>query len=131
MDNKKIKIGFTVAVFDCLHQGHINFLKNCYKYCDYLIVALMTDYWVMVQKGKDRPEQSLEIRINALKEMNLCDKIIEMDTLDMTEYLKMVDVFIKGEGQNNMRYNYSGEIVYIPRTPNISTTNIIQQKRKK
>ena len=36
---KKI-IGFTSGYFDIMHPGHVMMLKECKRYCDYLIVAV-------------------------------------------------------------------------------------------
>ena len=36
---KKI-IGFTSGYFDIMHPGHVIMLKECKRYCDYLIVAV-------------------------------------------------------------------------------------------
>lgn len=128
MDSKKITIGFTCGVYDLLHEGHIKFLTRCKYYCNYLIVAVVSDYFVKVQKGHKRPIQSIKERISNLEKSNLCDKIIKVDTLDMTEYLKIADIFFRGIEQNNMRYTYSGTTILIPRTPGISTTKIIKER---
>lgn len=117
-----MKLGFTVGVWDLFHQGHINFLKKCHEYCDYLFVGIMTDYWVTVQKGKNRPIESLAHRISNLQNSHLSDKIVILDTLDMEIYLSMVDIWIKGEGQCNMRPINFPNIIYIERTKGISTT---------
>ena len=39
MSNKKI-VGFTSGYFDIIHPGHIMMLKECKRYCDYLIVGV-------------------------------------------------------------------------------------------
>lgn len=130
MDSEKITIGLTIGCWDNLHRGHRIFLKKCYNYCDYLIVGIMTDYWIKVQKGKGRPDESLQVRYSKLKQSKLCDKIIVINTLDMTEYLKIADVFIKSFGQNNMKPEYFRNTVILPRTPDISTTKIIKERKK-
>jgi glycerol-3-phosphate cytidylyltransferase len=127
MDSKKI-IGFTVGVWDLLHSAHINFLERAKKHCDYLIVGIMTDYWVRVQKGQDRTKWPLSVRYEKLMETGLCDKIVILDTLDMTEYLKIADIWIKSEGQNKMRPEIYNKTVILPRTPGISTTQIIKER---
>jgi cytidyltransferase-like protein len=129
MNKEKINIGFTVGIWDCFHEAHIIFLKKCHKYCDYLIVGIMTDYWCKVQKGKTRPEDGLQTRHANLQNSNLCDKIVILDTLDMTEYLKIADIWIKGVGQNKMKPEFFKNTVFIPRTPDISTTKILEEKK--
>lgn len=122
-----MKIGFTVGVWDLFHKGHINFLSDAKKHCDYLVVGIMNDFWVRIQKNHERPAESLEQRIVKLRESGLSDRIIVLDTLDMHPYLQMVDVWIKGDDQKNMRpSDWAGKQVYIKRTPDISTTLVIE-----
>jgi glycerol-3-phosphate cytidylyltransferase len=125
-----VKIGFTVGVWDLFHEGHLNLLKEAKKHCDYLYVGIMTDYWVRVQKSHDRPIESLEQRLVSLKTCNLVDKIVILDTLDMTPYLQMVDVWIKGKEQKNMRPLYWPNEIYIERTPNISTSDLAKKLKE-
>ena len=63
-----MKIGFTVGVFDLFHAGHFNLLERCHDYCDYLIVGVMNDYWVRVQKGHERPSESEQTRLLAVRD---------------------------------------------------------------
>ena len=122
-----MKIGFTVGVWDLFHKGHMNFLSDAKKHCDYLVVGIMNDFWVRVQKNHERPVESLEQRIVKLRESGLADKIVVLDTLDMHPYLQMVDVWIKGDDQKNMRPSeWAGKQVHIKRTPDISTTLVIE-----
>lgn len=125
-----MKIGFTVGVWDLLHEGHRNMIKHAKEQCDYLVVGVMTDYWVRVQKGHDRPRTSLEHRIRSVQNLKIADKIIPIDTLDMSQYLQMSDVWILGENQKNMKpFNWEGEKVLIRETPDISTTKIIKDEQ--
>lgn len=125
-----MKLGFTVGVWDLLHEGHINLLKEARKHCDYLFVGIMTDFWVRVQKDHTRPFESLAQRLANLRNTNLVDKVVILDTLDMSPYLQMVDVWIKGEDQKNMLPTQWGHEVFLPRTPDISTTELIEKTRK-
>jgi cytidyltransferase-like protein len=123
-------IGFTVGVWDLWHEGHVNILKQAKSHCDYLVVGIMTDYWVRVQKGHDRPFESLIKRISELRKCEYVDKVVELDTMDMTPYLQIADVWIKGEDQKNMRPESWPSEVYIARTPNISSTELGEKIRK-
>lgn len=122
-----MKIGFTVGVWDLLHEGHIDLLKRAKEYCDYLVVGIMTDYWVKVQKGFTRPKQPLVLRYNQLKKMDLCDKIVILDTLDMSPYLQICDVWIRGEDQSKMRPEDFQNIVILKHKKKISTTLVIEK----
>lgn len=123
-------VGFTVGVFDMLHEGHELLLQQCCSHCQHLIVGVTTDYIARVQKGHDRPAQSYETRKLAVEafllRMPKSHKVISIDTLDMTPYLQVVDVWIVGENQRNMRpFDWPAQI-RIPELPGISTTQLLQ-----
>ncbi len=45
------KIGFTLGCFDILHMGHLNLLENSKNLCDKLIVGVLGDDYVGLNKG--------------------------------------------------------------------------------
>ena len=123
-----MKIGFTVGVFDLFHQGHQNLLEQCAAHCDHLLVGVMNDYWVRVQKGHDRPHDSEQTRLLRIRNHPLVWKGILLDTLDMEPYVQVADIWLLGENQRNMRpFNTSVPQVRIPETPGISTTLLLQR----
>ena len=65
-----------------------------------------------------------------MRETRLPDKVIILDTLDMTPYLQMSDIWIKSEWQKNMRPTIWPSEIYLPRTPGVSTTEIAKKIRK-
>jgi hypothetical protein len=57
-------------------------------------------------------------------------KAILLDTLDMTPYLQVADVWLLGENQRNMRpFDYPIPQIRIAETPGISTTLLLEQRR--
>lgn len=117
----------TYGTFDLLHYGHINILRRAKKLGDYLIVALSTDEF-NVQKGKrcyfsfgERKEMLEAVRYVDLviPEKNWAQKIN-----DVKEY--KIDIFVMGDdwkGKFDFLRDYC-EVIYLPRTPEISTTKI-------
>lgn len=98
------------------------------EHCDYLLVGVMTDYWVRVQKGHTRPHDSEQTRLLCIRNNPLVWKAILIDTLDMSPYLQMVDVWLLGENQRNMRpFDCPIPQIRLPETPGISTTLILHQ----
>lgn len=122
MARRSRKLGFTVGVWDLWHEGHTNFLKNARKHCDELIVGIMTDYYVGLQKGWGRPFESLATRMYHLEKSGLADRVCVLNTLDMTPFVQIADIWILGEDQQNMWPKEWPHSVRLPRTEGISTT---------
>ncbi|MFR5692784.1 MAG: glycerol-3-phosphate cytidylyltransferase [Lachnospiraceae bacterium] len=125
----------TYGTFDLLHYGHINLLQRAKKYGDYLIVALSTDEFNWNEKQK-KCYFTYEERKRLLEAVRYVDLVIpesewEQKITDVQEY--HVDTFVMGddwEGKFDFLKEYC-EVVYLPRTPEISTTQIKKDLNKK
>ncbi len=62
-----MKVGFCNGCFDLFHDGHMHFLREATKHCDYLIVAVNSDRWIRRVKGENRPRQPLELRLKTVR----------------------------------------------------------------
>jgi len=125
----KIRIGFTVGTWDLWHENHVNFLKVARTHCDVLYVGIVTDRLVYVQKGAGRPIDVFAKRKANLALSGLADRIVILDTLDMTPYLQMSDVWILGGDQYRMLPEDYPNCVYIPRFPGVSTTEKLKEEK--
>ena len=118
----------TYGTFDLLHYGHINLLRRAKEMDDYLIVALSTDEFNWNQKKK-KCYFSYEERKQLLEAIRYVDLVIpeeswEQKKEDIKEF--KVDTFVMGndwEGKFDF-LKEKCEVVYLPRTPDISTTQI-------
>ncbi len=118
----------TYGTFDLLHYGHINLLKRAKALGDYLIVALSTDEFNWNEKQK-KCYFSYETRKKLLEAVRYVDLVIpeckwEQKVSDVQEY--KIDTFVMGddwEGKFDFLKDYC-EVVYLPRTPEISSTQI-------
>lgn len=119
----------TYGTFDLLHYGHIELLRRAKEQGDYLIVALSTDEF---NAGKDkRAYFSWGDRKRMLEAIRYVDLVIpeeawEQKVDDVQNY--HVDTFVMGDdwtGKFDFLKPYC-EVVYLPRTPEISTTQIKQ-----
>ena len=128
----------TYGTFDLLHYGHINLLKRAKEKGDYLIVALSTDKFNWEEKQK-KCYFSYEIRKQMLEAIKYVDEVIpeenwEQKKTDMHKY--EIDTFVMGDdwvGKFDYLKEEGGEVVYLPRTPEISSTQIksdLKQKNK-
>lgn len=118
----------TYGTFDLLHYGHINLLRRAKQYGDYLIVALSTDEFNN-QKKQKQCFFTYEQRKQILEAIRYVDLVIpeenwEQKIQDVKEY--HVDTFVIGDdwkGKFDYLKDYC-EVVYLSRTPEISTTKI-------
>ena len=118
----------TYGTFDLLHYGHINLLQRAKALGDYLIVALSTDEFNSKEKNKIT-YFSYEERKRLLEAIRYVDLVIpeqnwEQKISDVKEF--KVDTFVMGDdwkGKFDFLKDYC-EVVYLERTPEISTTKI-------
>ena len=119
----------TYGTFDLLHYGHINLLRRAKALGDYLIVALSTDAFNRDMKHK-ACYFSYEERRLLLEAIRYVDLVIpeenwEQKISDVKEY--HVDTFVMGDdwkGKFDFLKEEGCEVVYLPRTPEISSTQI-------
>jgi glycerol-3-phosphate cytidylyltransferase len=120
----------TYGTFDLLHYGHINLLKRAKYLGDYLIVALSTDEFNQDKKHK-KCYFSYEIRRQLLESIRYVDLVIpencwEQKITDVAEY--HINTFVIGDDWKG-KFDFlkdKCEVIYLERTPEISTTQIKQ-----
>lgn len=120
----------TYGTFDLLHYGHINLLRRAKELGDYLIVALSTDEFNWSQKRKKCyfPYAQRKQLLEAIRYVDLVipEDNWEQKVSDVKEF--RVDTFVMGndwEGKFDFLKPHC-QVVYLPRTPEISTTQIKQ-----
>lgn len=118
----------TYGTFDLLHYGHINLLRRAKQQGDYLIVALSTDEfnWNSKQKKCFFEYERRKALLEAIRYVDLV--IPENNWEQKVEDIKLyhVDTFVMGddwEGKFDFLKEHC-EVVYLPRTPEVSTTQI-------
>lgn len=119
----------TYGTFDLLHYGHINLLRRAKQYGDYLIVALSTDDFNWNQKRK-KCYFSFDKRKALLEAIRYVDLVIpeeswDQKVTDVREY--HIDTFVMGDdwkGEFDFLQDEGVDVVYLPRTPEVSTTQI-------
>ena len=119
----------TYGTFDLLHYGHIRLLERAKALGDYLIVALSTDEFNALQKHKNSyfPYEARKSLLEAIRYVDLVvpETCWEQKRTDIHQY--HVDIVVMGDDWQG-RFDYlreeGAEVVYLPRTPEISTTRI-------
>lgn len=123
----------TYGTFDLLHYGHILLLKRAKELGDHLTVALSTDDFNAI-KGK-QAYFSYEERKMMLEAIKYVDHVIpehiwEQKRADIQQH--NIDVFVMGDDWRGKfdDLNTLCKVVYLPRTPDISTTSIKSNLQK-
>ena len=119
----------TYGTYDLLHYGHIRLLERAKALGDYLIVGGTADDFDKT-RGKINVQQSLMERVLAVKKTGLADEIIieEYEGQKIDDILRYnVDIFTVGsdwKGKFDFLKEEGCEVVYLPRTPEISSSQI-------
>lgn len=132
-NNSEKKI-ITYGTFDLLHNGHIRLLERAKELGDYLIVGVTSDDYD-VQRGKLNVIDSLETRIQNVKNLNLADEIIveesgEQKEKDIKKY--GINIFTVGSDWKG-KFDYLNrlcDVVYLERTKYVSSTELRELKHK-
>lgn len=130
-----MNIGYTDMTADLFHYGHVNFLREAKKKCDYLLVGIHNDE--SVKSYKRLPIMSMEERMKVVEACRYVDKVISNAPVHITkEYLdehnvdKVITVDNRPPEQLKMMYEIPLELnilEYVKYTDTISTTDIIDR----
>lgn len=125
---------FTSMVGDLFHFGHLELLRRCKDIGNILIVGVIRDEEVQRYKKK-LPVIPFEQRMALIKNIKFVDRVIPQDKRDGTKNLKMlekVDFLVRGDDailkDEVMTIELlGGKFIQLKRTPNISTSEIIEK----
>jgi glycerol-3-phosphate cytidylyltransferase len=130
---KKEKIVLTYGTFDMFHIGHLNLLNRLKSLGDKLIVAVSTDEFNSI-KGKKTlipfDQRALIVQNIKCVDMVISEENWEQKIDDIKKY--NVDIFAMGDdwkGKFDFLKDYC-EVIYLPRTQNISTTELKKELNK-
>jgi len=120
----------TFGTFDVFHIGHINILERAKSLGNTLIVGISSDE-LNYSKKQRLPIYAEEDRLKIIQSLSFVDEVFVEHSLEKKreyiEYYK-ADILAMGndwEGKFDM-FNDICEVIYFPRTPSISTTEIIE-----
>ena len=118
----------TYGTFDLIHYGHINLLERAKKLGDYLIVGLSTNEFN--EKKNKKCYFSYEERKRLLESLRVVDLVIPEESWEQKRNdikLYQIDTFVMGDdwkGKFDFLKEEGCEVVYLPRTPEISSSQI-------
>ena len=128
-----MRIVYTSGTYDMFHFGHLNVIKRSKALGDYLIVGVSTDELVASYK-RSPPIISFDQRAEIIRHLDFVDQVVTQTKLfDMDLMIQHgVNIMTIGsdwkdkyeEGLERVKGNSEIEIVFLPYTKSISTTEI-------
>lgn len=131
---KKQKTIITFGTFDVLHVGHIRVLERAAALGDKLIVGVSSDALNFSKKQRNAVFSESE-RMEIIGSLRAVDDVFLEESLDLKrDYIVQHggDVLVMGDDWEG-KFDWVSdvcEVVYLPRTPSISTTALIEQIAK-
>jgi glycerol-3-phosphate cytidylyltransferase len=130
---EKMKTIITFGTYDLLHVGHIRLLSRARELGDRLVVGVSSDQLNFSKKNK-YPEFSQQERMEIISMIKGVDQVFVEESLELkASYLKeySADILVMGDDWEGKFDHLSSicQVVYLPRTPSISTTAIIEKTR--
>lgn len=127
MSNRTV---ITFGTFDVLHVGHIRVLRRAAELGDRLVVGVSADA-LNVRKKNRAPVFSQDERLEIVGALKVVDEVFVEESLEQKrDYIQQhgADVLVMGDDWAG-RFDFVSdlcEVVYLPRTPSVSTTGLIE-----
>lgn len=119
----------TFGTFDIFHYGHLKILERASEYADELVVGVSSDELNYNKKGR-YPIYSQKERMHIVSSLDFVNDVFLEESLELKrEYLlkHKADCLIMGCDWTGRFDEFKDicEVIYLPRTPDISTTELI------
>lgn len=123
----------TFGTFDLFHVGHVNVLRRARTLGDWLIVGVSSDELNASKKGR-RPYFGIDERLAIVGDSRFVDEVFVEESLEQkADYIReyRADVLVMGDDWQGRFDCYASlcDVIYLPRTPEISSTGIITSVR--
>lgn len=124
----------TFGTFDVFHVGHVNILERARSLGDHLIVGISSDK-LNFSKKQRYPIYNQSDRVKIISNLKFVDEVFIEESLELKlEYIikYKADILVMGDDWLG-KFDWvkpACEVVYLPRTPSISTSEIIEVVRK-
>ena len=127
------KTVITFGTFDVFHLGHLRILERARAHGNRLVVGVSTDALNISKKGRS-PVYSEDERIEIIAALKCVDDTFFEESLELKEKYIVeyeADVLVMGDDWKGKFDEFASrcELVYLPRTPAISTTEVIEKIR--
>lgn len=120
----------TFGTFDVFHVGHVNILERAAALGEHLIVGVSSDE-LNFSKKQRYPIYSERDRVKIISSLKFVDTVFIEESLEKKkEYIQAydADILVMGDDWAG-RFDWVSDIckvIYLPRTPSVSTTEIIE-----
>lgn len=121
----------TFGTFDVFHVGHLRVIERAAALGDRLVVGVSADALNVRKKGRE-PVFSEGERLAIVSALKAVDEVFLEESLELKrDYIVRfgADVLVMGDDWKGRFDEFSDacEVVYLPRTPAISTTALIEK----
>ena len=121
----------TFGTFDVFHVGHIRVLQRAAALGDRLVVGVSADALNIAKKGR-APVYTQDERMEIVASLRVVDEVFVEESLELKrDYILEhgADVLVMGDDWEGRFDEFRDicEVVYLPRTPAISTTALIEK----
>jgi len=133
------KVVFTNGCFDLLHRGHVDYLSKARDLGDKLFLGLNTDASVSKLKGKHRPIQDEQSRLQIMASLGFVDAVMLFSEETPYHLIQKIqpDVLVKGADyapENIVGYDIvtakGGEVKTLDFLKGYSTSSIEKKIRR-
>jgi glycerol-3-phosphate cytidylyltransferase len=120
----------TFGTFDVFHVGHVRMLTRAAAYGDRLVVGVSSDALNVAKKGRS-PVFDENERLEIIGSLKVVDAVFLEESLERKrDYIleQQADVLVMGDDWVG-KFDWVSdvcEVVYLPRTPSVSTTGLIE-----
>lgn len=126
-----VRTVITFGTFDVFHVGHLRIIERAASYGDRLVVGVSAD--ALNRRKKDRdPVFSEAERLAIVGALKAVDEVFVEESLELKRhYIEKysADVLVMGDDWAGRFDEFADvcEVVYLPRTPAVSTTALIEK----
>jgi glycerol-3-phosphate cytidylyltransferase len=120
----------TFGTFDVFHVGHVRVLQRAAALGDRLVVGVSADALNIAKKGR-APIYTQDERMEIVSSLKVVDDVFVEESLELKrDYIVEhgADVLVMGDDWAG-KFDWVSdvcEVVYLPRTPSVSTTGLIE-----
>ena len=130
--NRRSRV-ITFGTFDIFHVGHLRMLSRAAELGEFLVVGVSSDELSVAKKGR-RPVYSLSERMEIISALRMVNAIFVEESLELKKSYVLenrADILVMGDDWRG-KFDYLsnvGKVIYLRRTPAISTTEVIERIR--